>query len=68
MVGLTGKIVTAIFADCLYSEESDRHSGMKVVPVETFGSLAVGSLVDVGGFMQTAAGERYVGGATVAVR
>jgi hypothetical protein len=67
-VGLVNKTVNAVFAGSFYIEESDRNAGIKVVPLETLGSLAVGSLVDVGGTMQTANGERYVGDATVTVR
>jgi chitodextrinase len=67
-VGFVSKIVTAIFSGNLYIEESDRRNGIKVVPVEMPSGLAVGSIVDVGGTMQTANGERYVGGATVTVR
>ena len=67
-VGLVNKIVTAIFSDCFYIEETDRRAGIKVVPAETFGVVAVGSLVDVGGIMQTVAGQRSIGGATVSVR
>ena len=62
------KIVTVIFAVGFYIEESDRNAGIKVVPLETPEGLGVGSIVDVGGVMQTANGERYVGGATVTVR
>ena len=59
--------MTAVFSGGFYIEESDRNVGIKVVPVETPGGLAVGSVVDVGGTMQTAGGERYVGGATVII-
>ena len=67
-VGLADKIVTAVFAGGFYIEESDRNTGIRVVPVETLGVLAVGSLVDIGGTMQTANGERYVEDATVVVK
>jgi hypothetical protein len=66
-VGFVSKIVTAVFAGGFYVEESDRNAGIKVLPLETPGGLAVGSVVDVGGTMQTAGGERYVGGATVII-
>jgi len=46
-------------------EETDKYSGIKVVPTEMPGGLAVGSVVDVGGTMQTASGERYIGAAAV---
>ena len=67
-VGFVSKVVTAIFSGSLYIEESDRRNGIKVVPTEMPGGLAIGSIVDVGGMMQTANGERYVEGAMVSVK
>ena len=66
-VGLVDKIVTAVFGDCFYIEESDRNIGIKVVPVEMPSGLAVGKAVDIGGMVQTTAGERYIGAAVVSV-
>jgi chitodextrinase len=67
-VGFTGKTVIAVMADCLYIEETDRHSGIKVVPVQMPAGLAVGKTVDVGGTMLTGDNdERYIGDATVTV-
>jgi hypothetical protein len=66
-VGLVSKTVTAIYGGSLYVEESDRSTGIKVVPVSVPPGLAVGNLVDIGGTLQTANGERYIGGAALTV-
>ena len=64
-VGLASKVVTAIFSRCFYVEEADRHTGIKVVPLEMPSGLEVGATVDIGGTMQTGSnGERYIGNAT----
>ena len=67
-VGFIGKTVVAVMADCFYIEETDRSSGIKVVPVQMPAGLAVGQMVDVGGTIVTGdSGERYVGDAVVTV-
>jgi hypothetical protein len=68
IVGMISKTVTAIYDGFIYIEESDRYAGIKVVPVEMPAGLATGQTVDVGGTIETADGERYITGATVAVR
>jgi len=67
-VGMVSKKVTAIYSGCLYVEETDRYTGIKVVPIEMPGGLSVGSIVDVGGIIQMENHERYIGGATVIIR
>jgi len=67
-VGLASKVVTALLSDCLYVEESGRHAGIRIVPVQMPSGLAVGQTVDVGGTMQTANGERYVADSIVSIR
>jgi len=62
-VGLVSKTVTAVFSDCFYIEESDRCAGMRVVPTEMPTGLGPGDLIDVGGTLQTVAGERRIGNA-----
>jgi hypothetical protein len=65
-IDLTGKEVVAgsdQFDGCIYIEEADRSSGIKVA---TTGSFEVGDIVDVsGGTMATSNGEYYIAGATV---
>ena len=64
--GMAAKTVTAVFADGIYVEETDRNVGMKIVALEVPEGLEVGKAVDVGGTMQTASnGERCVSDATV---
>jgi len=64
-VGLINKIVTAVFGDCFYVEESDRNVGIKVVPVQMPAGIEAGKTVDVGGTMQTGDDdERRIGNAT----
>jgi chitodextrinase len=66
-VGLVSKTVTGVFPDHLYIEETDRNIGIKVVPVEMPSGLFIGSIVDVGGTMQTDSnGERYIYGYVIA--
>ena len=68
-VGLVNKMVTAVYADHFYVEETTRNAGIKVVPLQMPSGLDVGKTVDVGGTMQTGANrERYIGGATVSVK
>jgi len=68
LVGMVSKTVTAIYSGCFYVEETDRYAGIKVVPIEMPGGLVVGSVVDVGGIVQTINEERYIGSATVTVQ
>ena len=66
IVGLVSKIVTAVFGDHFYVEESDRSMGIRVTPVEMPAGLAAGKTVDVGGTMATNSdGERHIVGASV---
>jgi chitodextrinase len=67
-VGMVSKIVTAIYSGCFYVEEVDKYSGIKIVPLEMPGELAVGGVVDVGGIAQTANGQRYIANAVVTIR
>ena len=68
-VGLTDKIVTAVFSDHFYVEESNRNSGVKVVPTVMPAGIAAGKTVDIGGTMQTGSdGERYIGSATATLK
>ena len=66
-VGMVSKTVTAIYSGCFYIEETDRYAGIKVVPIEMPGGLAVGNVVDVGGIVQTLNGERRIDDATVVI-
>lgn len=59
---LTNKTVTAIFADAVYIEEYDRHSGIMVRPYSPIGNITVGSIVNVGGNLDTISGERSIYG------
>ena len=65
-IDLTGKEVTAgtnQFDGCIYAEETDRSSGIKVA---TTGSFEPGDIVDItGGTMSESDGELYIAGATV---
>jgi hypothetical protein len=64
-VGLVSKVVSGVFENSLYVTEADRHAGIEVVPLGMPPGLAPGSIVDVGGTMQTSENERYIAGATV---
>lgn len=44
-VYLPGKVVVAVYDDCLFVEEADRSSGMRVIASET--GLQVGAVVDI---------------------
>ncbi len=61
-VGLSAQKVTAVFAGCFYIGDTDAPSGMKVVPDLMPSGLGVDSVVDIGGTMCVANGERYVAG------
>ena len=57
----------ATFDDYLYVEETDRSSGIKVVPETMPAGLAVGDIIDVGETLQTAQGKRQVAGTVLNV-
>ncbi|MCE5315601.1 MAG: GxGYxYP domain-containing protein [Armatimonadota bacterium] len=62
-VGLSAKVVTAVFGDCFYVEEINQTSGIKVVPGVMPSGLSIGQSVDIGGIMRTGAdGERFIDG------
>jgi len=69
LVHTAGKIATTGFSDFtgfFYIEEPDRSSGIRVVATTTLGSVVRGATIEVTGTMATtAAGERYIGQATV---
>ncbi|MCX6375158.1 MAG: hypothetical protein NTU88_03815 [Armatimonadetes bacterium] len=58
MVALDDRIVTAKFSDCIYVEDPDRTSGMRV---STTG-IDEGTVVDFAGFLSTSSGERRISG------
>ena len=61
-------IVTAVFPDVLYIENSDRSAGIKVIPETSAGSAAVGDVVTGLGVIRTDTnGERYIDAASLAV-
>jgi hypothetical protein len=66
-VCLGSKVVTALFDDCFYIEETDRSAGIKVAPAAMPPGIAVGKTVDVGGVIRTDGGERYIEAETVIV-
>ena len=55
---LNGKIVTFAGDGFFYIEEPDRASGIKVISSQP---VAVGDIVDIGGTISGAGGERYMG-------
>ncbi|MGC8863128.1 MAG: hypothetical protein ACP5R5_10195, partial [Armatimonadota bacterium] len=59
-LGISGRVVTAVFADRFYIQEPDRSSGLMIKPVNGIpAGLVSGGIVDVGGTVATnAAGER----------
>jgi chitodextrinase/uncharacterized protein YdeI (BOF family) len=60
-VGLSGKVVSAVYSDCFYITETDRSAGIRVVPTEMPEGLSVGMKVDIGGSVQTDLnGERSI--------
>lgn len=67
-VGLLSKKVTAIFNNCLYIEEFDRTSGIRVVMSSIPASIQVGSLVDLtGNLLTNASGERYISASAIQI-
>ncbi|MGB9620329.1 MAG: hypothetical protein ACPL7K_07945, partial [Armatimonadota bacterium] len=64
IVRLTGRVVTALFADCFYVVDPNRLGGLRVnLAGRTF---APGAVVDVGGRLATVNGERALTNAQVA--
>ena len=61
-VTLTGRIVTAVFADGFYIQEPARASGIKVISATP---VQEGSAVSVTGILQTSGGERSIRSAHV---
>lgn len=59
-VGLLDKTVTAVFDDCIYLLEPDRHIGVKVIPSQMPPGLSIGSYVDVGGIITTDQNDQRV--------
>lgn len=64
-VGMVSQTVTAVFDGYFYVGEIDRYSGIRIVPLEMPDGIDVGSLIDLGGTLQTVDGERRVGSAVV---
>lgn len=61
-VGLSGKVIAAVFNDCFYMQESDRVAGILVTIEEMPPDIEVGKTVNVGGTLQTVDGERRITG------
>ncbi|MHB9035641.1 MAG: beta-alanine-activating enzyme beta-propeller domain-containing protein [Armatimonadota bacterium] len=61
-VTIQGKVVTAVFSDCFFIEESSRASGIRCVEAGT--QLQPGDMVDVTGVVKTIHGEKMLTGAT----
>ncbi|MCL6628368.1 MAG: carboxypeptidase-like regulatory domain-containing protein, partial [Armatimonadetes bacterium] len=61
MVALDDRIVTASFGDCIYIEDPDRTSGIKV----TATGIAEGAVVDLAGTLSTSGVERQISGYSV---
>lgn len=59
LIYLTGKVVTAAFADCFYVEETDRSAGIKVIP-NGLQIPAEGTSVSLTGRLATDNGEAAV--------
>jgi hypothetical protein len=67
-INLTNKIVTGVFSNYFYIEETNRSSGIKVVPTGMPPGIAVGDQVDLSGNMKTGVeGERYIDAMSVNV-
>ncbi|MCE5197408.1 MAG: hypothetical protein ABFD54_00475 [Armatimonadota bacterium] len=65
-VGLISKEVTAIFGNCIYIEESNRTSGIRITVSTLPDNIKIGSLVDILGTLLTdTAGERYISASTI---
>jgi|GEM_PF-753861 len=66
-VGLIAKKVTAIFGDCIYVEEPDRSSGIRVIVPSLPANITLGSAVDIIGSVYTNAGQRYVSASAIQI-
>lgn len=64
-VGLSDKVVSAVFEDHFYVQEPDRLAGIKVAPVPS--GLSDGQMVDIGGTLLTYNSERYLEYANVEI-
>jgi hypothetical protein len=62
-VQLKGKVVSAVFGDCVYVEELGRSSGVRCAISAS--SLEPGALVDVSGVMSARYGERVIDSAVL---
>jgi len=63
---LLDKLVTAVLTDRFYIEETDKSSGIMVIPTSMPPLLAIGDKVDVLGDVRTnAQDERYINGISV---
>ncbi|GAG20542.1 unnamed protein product, partial [marine sediment metagenome] len=62
-LGMSSEVVTAVFGDCFYVQESGGIPGIRVDPPAMPAGLAIGKTVDVWGTMKTtSSGERYIQG------
>ena len=57
-VNLPGKVVTAVFEDCLFVEEADRSSGMRVMASAT--GLQAGAVIDIQAKVKSKNGEKVL--------
>jgi chitodextrinase len=60
VVGLVSQVVTAVFDNYLYIGEVDRQTGIRIEPLAMPAGMSVGSIVDIGGTLQTVDGERRI--------
>lgn len=67
IVTLTGKIVSAVFANALYAQEPGRTSGIRVSLSAVPEEVVIGSVVTVTGTLDTINGERVITNPTVTV-
>lgn len=56
MIALDDRIVTAVFNDCIYIEDPDRTSGIRVIAT----GLSEGTVLDLAGYLSTTNGEREI--------
>lgn len=66
-VGLSAQTVTAVFSGYFYVQDARKTAGIRVVPVDTPATLAVGQTVDIGGALQTVGSERRIGSACATI-
>lgn len=60
---ISGGVVTAVFDDCLYIEQADRSSGIRVLIGGA--PVSVGNLIDVTGVVTTVGGEKQLINASI---